>query len=119
MTINVNKKKSSSRPYIFHCSEEWKYKIYIFTSENITFSKYAFYFINNSLSFITLYIIKMSYAHWVKNSPYFGSNKGATIRFFCGGRVWGRVGKGEGRKILWNKKKDPLLPAKKKKKKNS
>ena len=31
---------------------------YIFTSENITFSKYAFYFINNSLYFITLYIIK-------------------------------------------------------------
>ena len=25
---------------------------------NITFSKYAFYFINNSLYFITLYIIK-------------------------------------------------------------
>ena len=37
---------------------------YIFTSENITFSKYAFYFINNSLYFITLYIInfKMSSA---------------------------------------------------------
>ena len=31
---------------------------YIFTSGNITFSKYAFYFINNSLCFITLYIIK-------------------------------------------------------------
>ena len=30
---------------------------YIFTSENITFLKYAFYFINNSLYFITLYII--------------------------------------------------------------
>ena len=27
-------------------------------SENTTFSKYAFYFINNSLYFITLYIIK-------------------------------------------------------------
>ena len=53
-----NKKKSSSRSYIFHCSDEWKYKFYIFTSENITFSKYAFYFINNSLYFITLYIIK-------------------------------------------------------------
>ena len=53
LTINVNKKKSSSRSYIFHCSEEWKYKFYIFTSENITFSKYAFYFINNSLYFIT------------------------------------------------------------------
>ena len=37
LTINVNKKKSSSRSYIFHCSEEWKYKFYIFTSENITF----------------------------------------------------------------------------------
>ena len=61
MTINVNKKKSSSRSYIFHCSEEWKYKFYIFTSENITFSKYAFYFINNSLYFITLYIIKYSF----------------------------------------------------------
>ena len=58
-TINVNKKKSSSRSYIFHCSEEWKYKFYIFTSENITFSKYAFYFINNSLYFISLYIIKI------------------------------------------------------------
>ena len=57
LTINVNKKKSSSGSYIFHCSEEWKYKFYIFTSENITFSKYAFYFINNSLYFITLYII--------------------------------------------------------------
>ena len=32
---------------------------YIFTSENITFLKYAFYFINNSLYFITLYIINM------------------------------------------------------------
>ena len=31
----------------------------IFTSENITFSKYAFYFINNSLYFITLYIINV------------------------------------------------------------
>ena len=73
---------------------------YIFTSENITFSKYAFYFINNSLSFITLYIIKMSYAHWVKNSPYFGSNKGATIRFFVVEGCGVRVGKGEGGKIL-------------------
>ena len=36
-----------------------KYKFYIFTSENITFSKYAFYFINNSLYFITLYIINV------------------------------------------------------------
>ena len=27
--------------------------------ENITFSKYAFYFINNSLYFITLYIINI------------------------------------------------------------
>ena len=34
---------------------------YIFTSENITFSKYAFYFINNSVYFITLYIIKLVY----------------------------------------------------------
>ena len=33
---------------------------YIFTSENITFSKYAFYFINNSLYFITLYMIKLT-----------------------------------------------------------
>ena len=57
LTINVNKKKSSSGSYIFHCSEEWKYKFYIFTSKNINFSKYAFYFINNSLYFITLYII--------------------------------------------------------------
>ena len=58
LTINGNKKKSSSGSYIFYCSEEWKYKFYIFTSENITFSKYAFYFINNSLYFIALYIIK-------------------------------------------------------------
>ena len=57
LTVNVNKKKSRSGSYIFHCSEEWK-TFYIFTSENITFSKYAFYFINNSLYFITLYIIK-------------------------------------------------------------
>ena len=34
---------------------------YIFTCENITFSKYAFYFINNSLYFITLYIINDVY----------------------------------------------------------
>ena len=60
LTINVNKKKSSSRSYIFHYSEEWKYKFYIFTSENITFSKYAFYFINNSLYFITFYKICMT-----------------------------------------------------------
>ena len=33
---------------------------YIFTSENINFSKYAFYFINYSLYFITLYIIIFS-----------------------------------------------------------
>ena len=61
MTINVNKKKSSSRSYIFHCSVEWKYKFYIFTSENITFSKYAFYFIKNFQYFITLYIINVEY----------------------------------------------------------
>ena len=36
LTINVNKKISSSRAYIFHCLEEWKYKFYIFTSENTT-----------------------------------------------------------------------------------
>ena len=58
--LTINKKKSSSGSYIFHCSEEWKYKFYIFTSENITFSKYAFYFINNSLYFITLYIMKIA-----------------------------------------------------------
>ena len=34
---------------------------YIFTSEHITFSKYTFYFINNSLYFITLYIIKKNF----------------------------------------------------------
>ena len=67
LTINVNKKKSSSRSYIFHCSEEWKYKFYIFTSENITFLKYAFYFINNSLYFITLYIIKKTRS-WPKTN---------------------------------------------------
>ena len=68
-TINVNKKKSSYRSYIFHCSEEWKYKFYIFTSENITFSKYAFYFINNSLYFITLYIMKgiIDFLRYCKN----------------------------------------------------
>ena len=90
---------------------------YIFTSENITFSKYAFYFINNSLSFITLYIIKMSYAHWVKNSPYFGSNKGATIRFFvvegCG-VGWERERAGRFCEI---KKRTLFCPQKKKKKK--
>ena len=70
LTINVSKKKNSSGSYIFHCSEEWKYKFYIFTSENITFSKYAFYFINNFLYFITLYIIKENYlldipSYWI------------------------------------------------------
>ena len=43
------------------CCTPWTFRLpffYIFTSENITFSKYAFYFINNSLYFITLYIIK-------------------------------------------------------------
>ena len=44
LTINVNKKKSSSWSYIFHCSEEWKYKFYIFTSENINFSKICILF---------------------------------------------------------------------------
>ena len=34
---------------------------FISSRENITFSKYAFYFINNSLYFITLYIIKTFY----------------------------------------------------------
>ena len=76
LTINVNKKKSSSRSYIFHCSEEWKYKLYIFTSENITFSKYAFYFINNSLYFITLYIINISTFHiWRRQLAYMTSFK--------------------------------------------
>ena len=47
---------------------------YFFTSENITFSKYAFYFINNSLYYITLYIINkiMTYA---KNSYLMHSYK--------------------------------------------
>ena len=34
--------------------------------ENITFSKYAFYFINNSLYFITLYIINECYYVFVE-----------------------------------------------------
>ena len=74
LTIYVNKKKSSSGSYIFHCSEEWKYKFYIFISENITFSKYAFYFINNSQYFITLYIIKIIklflISPWIENCGY-------------------------------------------------
>ena len=49
LTINVNKKKSS-----FSLLRGVKI---CFTSEHITFSKYAFYFINNSLYFITLYIL--------------------------------------------------------------
>ena len=43
---------------------------YIFTSENITFSKYAYYFINNSLYFITLYIIRVS-TYTVRNQHKF------------------------------------------------
>ena len=45
---------------------------YIFTSENITFSKYAFYYFNNSLYFITLYIIKVVSISWseVLNKPF-------------------------------------------------
>ena len=70
---SLNKKKSSSRSYIFHCSEEWKYKFYIFTSGNITFLKYAFYCINNSLYFITLYIIKVYIFQVRPMNSYFGS----------------------------------------------
>ena len=70
LTINVNKTKSSSCSYIFHCSEEWKYTFYIFTSEKIAFSKYAFYFINNSLYFITLYIIKWHMSSAMRKRVY-------------------------------------------------
>ena len=60
MTINVNKKKSSSWSNIFHCSEEWKYKFYIFTSENITFSKYwrilFHYFVYNKYFNLNSYV---------------------------------------------------------------
>ena len=59
----------------------------------------------------------MSYAHWVKNSPYFGSNKGATIRFFvvegCG-VGWERERAGRFCEI---KKRTLFCPQKKKKKK--
>ena len=58
----------------------------------------------------------MSYAHWVKNSPYFGSNKGAIIRFFvvegCG-VGWERERAGRFCEI----KKGPSFARKKKKKK--
>ena len=43
---------------IFFTAQRSENMFYIFSSENITFLKYAFYFINNSLYFITLYIIK-------------------------------------------------------------
>ena len=45
--------------YLWYSQQKNKYPLYIFTSENITFSKYTFYFINKSLYFITLYIIKI------------------------------------------------------------
>ena len=38
--------------------------------QNITFSKYAFYFISNSLYFITLYIIKGYAPLWNTNWPF-------------------------------------------------
>ena len=57
LIINVNKKKVVP-DLIFFTAQRSENMFYIFTSENITFSKYAFYFINNSLYFITLYIIK-------------------------------------------------------------
>ena len=58
MTINVNKKKVVP-DLAFFTAQRSENMFYIFTSENINFSKYAFYFINNSLYFITLYIIKI------------------------------------------------------------
>ena len=61
MTINVNKKKVVPDLIFFTAQRSentsFIFSFYIFISENVTFSKYAFYFINNSLYFITLYII--------------------------------------------------------------
>ena len=55
-TLKIRKKVVPD--HIFFTAQRSENMFYIFTSENITFSKYAFYFINNSLYFITLYIIK-------------------------------------------------------------
>ena len=60
---------------------------YIFTSENITFSKYAFYFINNSLYFITLYII---FFHYLFSYQVVGALSRRHIRFpkFWSVKTW-------------------------------
>ena len=62
---------------------------YIFTSENITFSKYAFYFINNSLYFITLYIIKYTnlfiFSKVIERKPFFKVEKKAITPKIIGG----------------------------------
>ena len=55
---------------IFFTAQRSENMFYIFTSENITFSKYAFYFINHALYFITLYIIKYGIL------PLIGSHEG-------------------------------------------
>ena len=57
MTIKCKKKVVPD--LIFFTAQRSENMFYIFTSENITFSKYAFYFINNSLYFITLYKINI------------------------------------------------------------
>ena len=58
MTINVNKKKVVP-DLIFFTAQRSENISFIFSLVKIlTFSKYAFYFINNSLYFITLDIIK-------------------------------------------------------------
>ena len=74
MTNNVNKKKVVP-DLIFFTAQRSENMFYIFTSENITFSKYAFYFINNSLYFITLFIINYMYFsnNLIPVSPLFGT----------------------------------------------
>ena len=58
MTINVNKKKIVP-DLIFFTAQRSENISFIFSLMKIIFSKYAFYFINNSLYFITLYIINI------------------------------------------------------------
>ena len=61
MKILKIRKKKVVPDLIFFTAQRSENISFIFslvkTSEDITFSKYAFYFINNSLYFITLYII--------------------------------------------------------------
>ena len=60
---NIKNKKKVVPDLIFFTAQRSENMFYIFTSENITFSKYAFYFINNSLDFFILYIIKFIYVY--------------------------------------------------------